>query len=64
VPAHLRSALLDRPVRAFADTAHNAVIDWAAIVQRSIHNKSVPRSAGTSQTLHAMVLLAVYDAAQ
>ena len=42
--------------------AANAVIEWAAIVQRAIHNKRVPRSAGTSQILHAMVLLAVYDA--
>ena len=60
--ALLGSVPLDTPVRALADPAPNAVIDWAAIAQRAIHSKSVPRSAGTSQILHAMVLLAVYDA--
>ena len=42
--------------------APNAVTDWAAIVQPAIHNAAAPRSAGTSQVLHTMVMLAVYDA--
>jgi hypothetical protein len=51
------------PARAAADTAPNAVTDWAAIVQQAIHNPpAAPRSAGTSQILHTMVMLAVYDA--
>jgi hypothetical protein len=47
--------------RASANTP-NAVTDWATIVQQSIHNASAPRSAGTAEVLHAMVMLAVYDA--
>jgi hypothetical protein len=43
--------------------APNAVTDWATIVQQAIHNPpGAPRSGGTSEILHAMVMLAVYDA--
>jgi hypothetical protein len=44
------------------DPAPNAVVEWAAIVQQAIHGPAAPRSAGTSQILHTMVHLAVYDA--
>jgi hypothetical protein len=54
--------LLAGALRASANTAPNAVTDWALIVQQSIHNAGAPRSAGTSEILHAMVMLAVYDA--
>lgn len=55
--------LLIGPARASADTAPNAVTEWAAIVQQAIHNPpAAPRSAGTAQILHTMVMLAVYDA--
>ena len=40
----------------------NTAIDWALIVQQSIHNAGAPRSAGTSEVLHATVMLAMYDA--
>ncbi len=40
----------------------NAVIEWAGIVQQAIHGPAAPRSAGTSEILHTMVHLAVYDA--
>ena len=60
--ALLSSTLLARPVRTFADAPPNAVIDWAAIVQRAIHHHAAPRSAGGSQILHAMVMLAIADA--
>jgi hypothetical protein len=56
--------LLMSPVRAIAAATPNAVTDWATIVQQAIHNPpAAPRSAGTSEILHAMVMLAVYDAA-
>ena len=55
--------LLLSPLPATA-AAPNVVSDWAAIVQQAIHNPpAAPRSAGTSEILHAMVMLAVYDAA-
>ena len=54
--------LLATPVRAVGDTAPNAVTDWAVILQQVIHNAAAPRSGGTSQILHTMVHLAVYDA--
>jgi hypothetical protein len=54
--------LLCGAVRASADTPPNVVIYWATVVQQSIHNASAPRSAGTSQVLHTMVMLAMYDA--
>ena len=54
--------LLFAPLRAVANAAPNVVTDWTTIVQGVIHNAAAPRSAGTSQILHAMVMLAVYDA--
>ena len=54
--------LLAGPARISADAAPNAVTDWATIVQPAIHNASAPRPPASSQVLHAMVLLAVYDA--
>ena len=56
------SVLLVSPVPAFADGTSNAATDWSVIVQQAIHNATAPRSAGTSQILHATVMLAVYDA--
>ncbi len=38
------------------------MIHWANVVQQSIHNAAAPRSAGSSEVLHTMVHLAVYDA--
>ena len=55
-------ALLACPLGAAAQPAPNVVTQWAEIVQQSIHNAGAPRSAGTSQVLHTMVHLAVYDA--
>ena len=49
-------------LRASASPAPNAVTDWALIVQQSIHNAAAPRSAGTSEILHATIMLAMYDA--
>ena len=54
-------SLLAGPVQASAANS-NAVTDWATIVQQAIHSASAPRSAGSSEVLHAMVALAVYDA--
>ena len=59
----LLAAVLATPVPAAAEVIPNAVLQWNAIVQQAIHNASAPRSAGTSQILHATVMLAVYDAA-
>jgi hypothetical protein len=50
------------PYRASAQTHPNPVVHWAGVVQQSIHNAAAPRSAGTSEILHTMVHLAVYDA--
>jgi hypothetical protein len=55
--------LLASPYLASAQTTHpNPVIHWANTVQQSIHNAAAPRSAGSSEVLHTMVHLAVYDA--
>jgi hypothetical protein len=54
--------LLASPYRASAQTQPNSVIHWAGVVQQSIHNAAAPRSAGSSEVLHTMVHLAVYDA--
>jgi hypothetical protein len=54
--------LLAGPGASAATGAPNPVTDWTTIVQTSIHNATAPRSAGTSQVLHTMVMLAVYDA--
>ncbi len=40
----------------------NVVTDWAGIVQPAIHNASVPRPPASSEILHAMIQLAMYDA--
>ena len=61
LPAVLLIVML-APARAMAQGAPNAVTEWALVVQQAIHNASAPRSAGTSQILHTMVMLAVYDA--
>jgi hypothetical protein len=45
-----------------ATAAPNVVTEWAGIVQQAIHTAAAPRSAGTSEILHTMVHLAVYDA--
>lgn len=45
-----------------AQPAPNAVTDWAAIIQQGITGPAAPRSAGTSEILHTMAMLAVYDA--
>ncbi|BCS35814.1 hypothetical protein TBR22_A50480 [Luteitalea sp. TBR-22] len=50
------------PVRAESVTGPNPVIEWATLIQPAIHAATSPRSAGTSQILHTMAMLAVYDA--
>ena len=50
------------PALAIAQPAPNAVVQWAGIVQQAIHGPAAPRSGGTSQILHTIVHLAVYDA--
>ena len=50
------------PVQNFA-VFSNVVTDWAAIVQPAINNASAPRSPASSELLHAMIQLAMYDAA-
>src|SRR5512139_4031179 len=40
----------------------NAVTDWAGIVQPAIHNASAPRPPASSEILHTIIQLAVYDA--
>ena len=47
---------------AHATAAPNVVTEWAGIVQQAIHTAAAPRSAGTSEILHTMVHVAVYDA--
>ena len=41
----------------------NVVTDWAGIVQPAINNASAPRPPASSLLLHAMIQLAMYDAA-
>jgi hypothetical protein len=43
--------------------APNVVTDWAAIVQPSVHNAAAPRPPASSQVLHTIIALAMYDAA-
>ena len=40
----------------------NVVTDWATIVQPAIHNADAPISPASSQVLHTLVHLAIYDA--
>jgi hypothetical protein len=54
--------VLAATLRGAADTAPNVITDWATIVQQSIHHATAPRSAASAQVLHAMVMLAMYDA--
>ena len=60
------AVVLADPARAMAGpnsaTVPNPVIEWAGIVQQAITGPAAPRSAGTSEILHTMVHLAVYDA--
>jgi hypothetical protein len=42
--------------------AQNAVTDWASIVQPAINNASAPRPPASSEILHTIIQLAVYDA--
>jgi hypothetical protein len=62
----LAAAVAAGPAPALADsmpdTTPNVVVEWAAIVQQAITSPAAPRSAGTSEILHTMVHLAVYDA--
>ena len=53
--------LLAGPIDAAAGTP-NVVTEWATMVQQAIHNAGAPRSAGSAEVLHAMVMLAMYDA--
>jgi hypothetical protein len=57
----LGSSLLVVPGSALAQ-APNAATAWSQIVQQAIYNASAPRSAGSSEILHATVMLAMYDA--
>jgi hypothetical protein len=41
----------------------NVVTDWATIIQSAIHHSSAPRPPASAEVLHAMVQLAMYDAA-
>jgi len=56
------AVVLASPARAIANPVPNAVVEWAGIVQQAITGPAAPRSAGTSEILHTMVHLAVYDA--
>lgn len=58
----LVSGLLTGAAPTSAKASPNPVIEWATIVQPAIHSATAPRSAGTSQILHTMAMLAVYDA--
>jgi hypothetical protein len=55
---------LTRIVQLKADVVDGRAVGLeVGVVQPSIHNPASPRSAGTSQILHTMVVLAMYDAA-
>jgi vanadium-dependent haloperoxidase-like protein len=43
-------------------TEGNAVTEWASMVQPAIHNAKEPRPPASSEVLHTIVQLAVYDA--
>ncbi len=42
--------------------AQNAVTDWASIVQPAINSASAPRPPASSEIVHTIIQLAVYDA--
>ena len=50
------------PAEQRANTVSNPVVDWAGIIQPAVHNSAEPRPAGSSQVLHTIIHLAVYDA--
>jgi hypothetical protein len=54
--------LLAGPVHGSTDTAPNAVTEWSLIAQQAIHNAAAPRPPAGAFVLHAMVMLAMYDA--
>jgi hypothetical protein len=43
--------------------AQNVVTDWAGIIQPAINNPSAPRPPASSEVLHTIIQLAMYDAA-
>jgi hypothetical protein len=43
--------------------AQNVVTDWAEIIQPAINNPSAPRPPASSEVLHTIIQLAMYDAA-
>ncbi|MEO8127125.1 MAG: hypothetical protein ABJF23_32865 [Bryobacteraceae bacterium] len=45
-----------------APAQNNAVTDWATIIQPAVNNASAPRPPASSEVLHTIVHLAVYDA--
>jgi hypothetical protein len=57
-------ALLGISINLLAWSAYgqgNVVTDWAAVVQPAINNAAAPRPPASSEVLHTMVALAVYD---
>jgi hypothetical protein len=61
-PGEAGLAGLKRKVDAQFLAAPNVVTDWAGIVQPAIHNPSAPRPPASAQVIHAMIMLAMYDA--
>jgi hypothetical protein len=51
-----------RPAAQHANAVRNPVVDWAAIIQPAVHSPAEPRSPASSEVLHAIVHIAVYDA--
>jgi hypothetical protein len=45
-----------------APSVENSVTEWASIIEPAVHNADEPRPPGSSQVLHTIVHLAVYDA--
>jgi hypothetical protein len=45
-----------------APSAENPVTEWASIIQPAVHSTAEPRPPGSSEVLHTIVHLAVYDA--
>lgn len=58
----LAAVVSGRATPARAQGVPNPVIEWNVLVQPAIHSATAPRSAGTSEILHTMASLAVYDA--
>jgi hypothetical protein len=55
--------MVRKPQLPHALPAPNVVTDWAGIVQSAINNPAAPRPPASSEVLHAMIVLAMYDAA-